>query len=87
MIPLPEPIKAAIGSFLKDISTTRDGESFDVIRVTLILAGLAFIFATIWDVVVNKHFNGFEVGGGFGAMTGGAGVGIGQKQKDEPSAD
>jgi hypothetical protein len=84
MIPLPAPIRNAIGRFLKDISTTADGESFDVIRVTVILAGLAFVFCAIWDCVVNRHFNGLEVGGGFGTMAGGAGFGIGQKVKDEP---
>lgn len=87
MIPLPESVKAAIGTFLKDITTTRDGVSFDVVRVTLVLSGLAFVFCAIWDCTMNHHFNGLEVGGGFGAMSGGAGFGIGQKIKDEPSAD
>lgn len=72
-------------SFLKDITTTKDGESFDVIRVSLIIAGLSLIFLAAWDVIANRtHFNALEFGGGIGTLLGGAGLGIGAKRKDEP---
>jgi hypothetical protein len=86
MIPLPQGLKDGIAKVLKDISTSRDGESFDVIRVTLIFGGLAFVFCGVWDVIVNTHFNALEFGGGLGAMAGGSGVGIGAKAKDEPES-
>lgn len=74
-----------IVSFLKDISTSRDGESFDVVRVGIIVSVAALLFLTGWDVIANKaHFAALEFGGGVAAILFGGGFGIGAKVKDEP---
>lgn len=72
-------------SFLKDILTTKDGESFDNIRVGLIVAVLATVGFTGWDVIANRqHFNAVEFATGLGALFAGGGLGINLKAKDEP---
>lgn len=74
-------------SFLNDLVTTRDGVSFDVIRVGMIFGGVALIGFAGFDVVVNKHdFDAFQFGSGLAALFAGGGVGIGAKRKDEPAA-
>ena len=74
-------------SFLLDLVTTRDGVSWDPIRVGVIVAGTSLIALAGWDVVVNKQaFNALEFGGGLAAIFAGGGFGIGAKRKDEPDA-
>ncbi|QOC54152.1 hypothetical protein [Caulobacter vibrioides] len=73
--------------FINDLVTTRDGVSFDPIRVGMILGGLGVLAFTGWDVVVNRaHFNAMEFGPGLAAIFAGGGIGIGAKAKDEPDA-
>ncbi|PXA91193.1 amino acid ABC transporter substrate-binding protein [Caulobacter sp. D4A] len=73
--------------FLNDLVTTRDGVSFDPIRVGMILGGLGVLAFTGWDVVANQaHFNAVEFGTGLAAIFAGGGFGIGAKVKDEPDA-
>ena len=70
-----------------DLVTSRDGVSWDPIRVGVILAGATLLFLAGWDVIVNKQaFNALTFGSGVGALMAGAGVGIGAKHKDEPNA-
>ncbi len=74
-------------SFLLDLVTTRDGVSWDPLRVGVILSGLTLIFLSAWDVIVNRQaFNALTFGSGVGALLGGAGLGIGAKRNDEPDA-
>jgi hypothetical protein len=74
-------------SWLKDVLTTRDGESFDVIRVGMVLSCATLLGLAAWDVVVNKNtFNALTFGSGVAALFAGGGVGIGAKAKDEPDA-
>ena len=74
-------------SWALDLVTTRDGVSWDPIRVGVILAGATLIFLSAWDVIVNKQaFNALTFGSGVGALMAGAGVGIGAKRQDEPNA-
>lgn len=74
-------------SFLLDLVTTRDGVSWDPLRVGVIVAGATLLFLAGWDVIVNKQpFNALTFGSGVGSLMAGAGFGIGAKRKDEPDA-
>lgn len=76
---------SAIASFLKDVLTTRDGVSFDVIRVGMVASGAAFIGLAAYDVIINKQpFHGLEFGPGVAAIFAGGGWGIAKKKVDEP---
>lgn len=75
-------------SFLNDLATTRDGVSFDPIRVGMIVSGTSLIGLSAWDVVANQTpFNALNFGTGLAAIFAGGGFGIGAKAKDEPDVD
>jgi hypothetical protein len=74
-------------SFILDLVTSRDGVSWDPLRVGVIVSGATLLFLSGWDVIINKQaFNALTFGSGVGALLGGAGLGIGAKHKDEPNA-
>lgn len=76
-----------IADFLNDLVTSRDGVSFDPIRIGVIVSGAALIGLAGYDVVVNKAtFDALQFGGGLAAIFAGGGFGIGAKSKDEPDA-
>jgi uncharacterized membrane protein YedE/YeeE len=78
---------AFLKTFANDLTTTRDGVSFDVIRVGAIVTGATFVGLAIFAVVVNKQpFDPLAFGSGAAALFAGVGVGIGAKAKDEPDA-
>jgi hypothetical protein len=71
--------------WLTDLLTSRNGVTFDVIRVFLALACFVLLGLAIWDVVVNEEsFNALTFGSGVAALFAGGGVGIGAKRNDEP---
>ncbi|MFN3573640.1 MAG: hypothetical protein ACK4TR_08945 [Phenylobacterium sp.] len=75
----------AILTILKHVSTTRDGESYDVVRVGMVLSGAALILFTGWDVIAHRAaFDPLNFGAGVAAILFGGGAGIGAKRKDEP---
>lgn len=72
---------------LKDILTTRDGESYDVIRVGMVVGGTSLIALSGWDTIVNRNpFHPALLGAGLAAIFAGGGFGVGAKVKDEPDA-
>ena len=74
-------------SFLLDLVTTRDGVSWDPIRVGVIISGAALIAFQGVAILINKqNFDALSFGSGIAALLAGAGVGIGAKRKDEPDA-
>lgn len=74
-------------SFILDLVTTRDGVSWDPIRVGVIVSGASLIGLAGYGVIVNKQpFDALSFGSGIGALMAGAGLGIGAKRKDEPDA-
>lgn len=74
-----------IKTVLKHIATSRDGKSYDTVRVLLILMGLTLIGLECWDVIAHRqNFDPLAFGGGAAAILGGGGLGIGAKVKDEP---
>ncbi|MFN3582792.1 hypothetical protein [Phenylobacterium sp.] len=75
-------------TILKHVTTTRDGESYDVVRVGMILSGAALIFLAGWDVVAHRaSFDPLAFGGGVAAILFGGGAGIAAKRKDEPDPE
>lgn len=80
-------MKLKLPSWLNDVLTTRDGESFDVIRVGMVLSGAVLLALAIYSVVINKQpFDALQFGSGVAALFAGGGAGIGMKAKDEPDA-
>lgn len=74
--------------FLQDILTSRDGESFDVIRVGMVLSGAWLLGLASFAVIINKQpFDPLAFGSGVAALFAGGGLGIGAKRKDEPDAE
>lgn len=74
-------------SFLLDLVTSRDGVSWDPIRVGVIISGASLIGLAGYGVIINKQpFDALSFGSGIGALMAGAGLGIGAKHKDEPDA-
>lgn len=74
-------------SLLKDITTAKDGESFDVGRVLLLAIALGFVILAFWDIVILAHaFNPKDYGIGGGSILGGGGAGIGFKKDTEPTS-
>ena len=76
-----------IKSFLNDLATTRDGVTYDVIRVGGMLAGAVFLALATYNVVgLRQPFDAMNFGSGAAALFAGMGVGIAAKAKDEPDA-
>lgn len=74
-------------SFILDLVTSRDGVSWDPIRVGVIISGASLIGLAGYGVIINKQpFDALSFGSGIGALMAGAGLGIGAKHKDEPDA-
>ncbi len=71
-------------SFLKDILTARDGESYDVGRVLWAIGAVAFIALTAYAVYRGGAFDPLNWGTGYGAILGGGGAGIRLKAQTEP---
>lgn len=76
-----------IKTFLNDLATTRDGVSFDPIRVGGMITGAVFLGLAIYHVVVLRQpFDALNFGSGAAALFAGMGAGIGMKRNDEPDA-
>ena len=71
-------------SVLKDISTGKDGETYDCVRVYGGLAILVFLSLSIADFVVTLEFNYMAFGTGFAAIIGSMGGALWAKQGTEP---
>ena len=74
-------------SWVMHLVTSRDGVSWDPIRLGMIISGASLIALAGWDTVANKApFNSLGFGSGLAAIMAGGGVGIGAKRNDEPNA-
>ena len=69
---------------LKDCLTAKDGESYDVGRVLLLIGGLAFIVMAAYACFHGGQFDADKFGSGLGWILGGGGVGLGAKARTEP---
>lgn len=76
-----------LSKVLKDITTTANGETFDVIRIGTMIVTLAYMGLEIANIVALKQpFNAAEFGTGIAAVYAAAGAAIGMKKGDEPNA-
>ncbi len=74
-------------SILRSLLTSRDNQTFDVVRIVIAFGALGFITLAGYDIIIRHHaFDGVAYGGGFAALMGGGGAAIGLKAKDEPDA-
>lgn len=64
--------------------TTADNQAIDVIRVGMVLSGLALIVLTAVAILVNHQpFDPLAFGSGLAVIFAGGGVGVMAKSKDE----
>lgn len=71
---------------VKHCATGIDGETYDVMRIGLMLGIIALIVFTGYHLLVNKQFDPSGLGISLGSLLGGSGAGIGLKAKTEPPA-
>lgn len=71
--------------FWRDITTGKDGDSFDVGRAYAVAVCMAGLFFMGWDVIVHAtHFDFQSFGIGVGAMAAGIGALLKLKEGSEP---
>lgn len=76
-----------IVGWLRMLTTSRDNQTPDVIRLGAILMGTWFLGLSAWDIIVLNHqFDAMAYGGGAAALLGATGAALGLKRKDEPDA-
>lgn len=71
---------------IKDILTGIDGESYDNVRVYMLLGVLTYVGCTVWHLYDENVFEFVNFGTGLAAILAGGGAGIGLKAKTEPGA-
>ena len=74
-------------NIIKDCATCRDGETYDVARVILLVGSVALIAFTGISVWKSGAFDPSNFGIGLGSLLGGAGAGIGLKARTEPQGE
>lgn len=73
--------------WLRHLTTSRDNQTPDVIRIGVILFGAWSLGLSAWDVLVLNHqFDMLNFCGGAGALLASAGAALSLKHKDEPEA-
>lgn len=75
-----------IASFIKNLATGIDGETYDPARVLWIVVCIGFVALAAFSVLHGNPFNPQDYGVGGGAILGGGGAGVGLKAKTEPQA-
>lgn len=72
---------------VKQVLTGRDNETYDIGRISLFIASMAFLVFTGYDLYLNKKFDAQAFGLGFGSMSAGAGALLKLKENTEPGGD
>lgn len=73
--------------WLRLLTSSRDNQTPDVIRIGCILFGMWGLGLSAWDVLVLDHqFDMLNYGGGVAAILASTGAALGFKRKDEPEA-
>ena len=71
--------------WVRTLTTGRDNQTPDVIRIGSILLGTQFLALAAYSAVVLKQpFDAMAYGGGAAAILGATGAALGMKRKDEP---
>ena len=74
-------------TWVRLLTTSRDNQTPDVIRIAAILIGLQFVANAAFDLVVlNNPFAPDSYGVGAGAILAAVGAALWAKRKDEPGA-
>ena len=69
---------------IKHSLTEEDNETYDLFRLSLAIAMIAFVGLAIYSVIKTGQFDMVGYGTGFGALLGGGGLGVGMRAKFEP---
>jgi len=73
--------------WLRLLTSSRDNQTPDIIRIGSILFGMWALGLTAWDVLVLNHqFDMLNYSGGVAAILTSTGAALGLKRKDEPEA-
>ena len=73
--------------WLRHLTSSRDNQTPDVIRIGAIMFGMWALGLSAWDVLVLNHqFDMLNFGGGAAALLGATGAALGLKRRDEPDA-
>lgn len=79
-------ISAAL-RWVRQLTTSRDNSTPDVIRIGAMLLGAQFLGLAAWDNLMLSHqFDALNYGGGAAAILTATGAALGLKRKDEPDA-
>jgi hypothetical protein len=78
----------AIGRWFRKLTTSRDNQTPDVIRLGAILIGAQFLANAGFDLfILNNAFDPSNYGTGAAAILAATGAALWAKRKDEPGAD
>lgn len=78
----------AVGRFLRYITTARDNQTPDIIRVLGVLMGLQFIALAAWHVGINdRDFDPTSYGTGAGLLLAALGTAMRFARPTEPGSD
>jgi len=81
---MKELLRSAL-RWVRLLTTTRDNQTPDVIRIGAILLGTQFLVLGTWDVIAHKHhFNFTDFGTGAGLLLAATGTALRLKKSDEP---
>lgn len=76
-----------IASWVRKLTTSRDNQTPDVIRIGAILIGAQFLVLAAFDAVALRNsFDPTSYGTGAAAILAATGAALGLKRKDEPDA-
>lgn len=77
-----------LGSWFRMLTTSRDNQTPDVIRLGAILIGLQFLVNAGFDLfILNNAFSPTNYGSGAAAILAATGAALWAKRKDEPGAE
>lgn len=77
-----------IRRWLRELTTSRDNQTPDVIRIGAVLIGLQFVLNAGLDLIILRNpFDPSNYGTGAAAILAATGAALWAKRKDEPGAD
>lgn len=74
-----------VATFILDLVTTKDGETYAPSRVYWLLAAITQLFLSVWSVIAQAQpFSSTDFGTGMGLILVAGGVGVWITRKTEP---
>lgn len=77
-------MRRTLKKVLKDCATGIDGETYDVVRVLVILACVELLILQAKYLFITHEFSAQDFGVGFGAILAAGGAALGFKERTEP---